>query len=235
MSNMKSTSDWVCFSHKTLARRVKQLVSGLEDSKIREHAGYSAGSSLGEWVDKIFLPACAELEAAFTAWEEADDRTTKIISRLRDAEKVVVPMCARVAGMAAFNPVLTNVELETLGLPPRVEKSRQPAPVADEAPEIAYEVMPRRVRVFYFKPGSKRRSGKPRGQHGVELLWGMFDASTPGILLKDLANSSFDTSSPFTFEFTDADSGKRLFFALRWENSRGEKGPWSDIHADVNP
>jgi hypothetical protein len=31
------------------------------------------------------------------------------------------------------------------------------------------------------------------------------------------------------------DRGKKLYFALRWENTRGEKGPWSEIHSTIIP
>ncbi|MDR2362267.1 MAG: hypothetical protein LBD91_06005 [Prevotellaceae bacterium] len=29
--------------------------------------------------------------------------------------------------------------------------------------------------------------------------------------------------------------GKTVYFALRWENTRGEKGPWSDIMSATVP
>jgi hypothetical protein len=44
-----------------------------------------------------------------------------------------------------------------------------------------------------------------------------------------LSNSAFDTGSPAILIFTGDDSGRTVYLALRWENTRGEKGPWSDI------
>jgi hypothetical protein len=29
--------------------------------------------------------------------------------------------------------------------------------------------------------------------------------------------------------------GKTVYFALRWENTRGEKGPWSEIMSAIIP
>jgi hypothetical protein len=197
--------------------------------------GFGSGTPLGTWKADVLFPALGASHSAYLAWENDEERSKKIEQALLDAEQALMPLYVQMLGMAYFNPLASNTDLEAMGFPKREEDTRQPAPVADEAPEIAYEVMPRRVRVYYFKPGSKRKSGKPRGQHGAELLWEVFDASTSGILLKDLTKSSFDTASPYTFEFSDAESGKRLFFALRWENSRGEKGPWSDIHSVVIP
>jgi hypothetical protein len=45
----------------------------------------------------------------------------------------------------------------------------------------------------------------------------------------------FDTNSPLDIEFTEEDRGKVVWFAVRWENTRGEKGPWSEIYFAIIP
>ena len=37
-----------------------------------------------------------------------------------------------------------------------------------------------------------------------------------------------DTSTPYLAEYTGTDAGKLAHYWLRWVNTRGEKGPWSD-------
>jgi hypothetical protein len=197
--------------------------------------GFGSNTPLGTWKTDVLFPALGASHSAYLAWESDENHTKQTEQALLDAEKVLMPLYVQMLGMAYFNPLASNLDLDAMGFPTREEGKRKPAPVADEAPEITYEVMPRRVRVYYFKPNSKYRRGKPDGQHGVEILWGLFDASVSGVVLKDLTTSSFDTASPYTFEFSDVESGKRLFFALRWENTRGEKGPWSDVHTVVIP
>ncbi|AHF94767.1 hypothetical protein OPIT5_26275 [Opitutaceae bacterium TAV5] len=54
-------------------------------------------------------------------------------------------------------------------------------------------------------------------------------------LLNDLTRSGFDTRSPFTLNFDENQRGKTVYFALRWENTRGDKGPWSPITHAVVP
>src|SRR5438477_78665 len=47
----------------------------------------------------------------------------------------------------------------------------------------------------------------------------------------DPAEMSFvgvQTRTRFTVELTPADAGKAAFYRMRWVNSRGEKGPWSE-------
>jgi hypothetical protein len=38
-----------------------------------------------------------------------------------------------------------------------------------------------------------------------------------------------------TLAFEGHDRGKTLYYALRWENTRGEKGPFSPIAAVIVP
>ncbi|MDR1344997.1 MAG: hypothetical protein LBJ39_06550, partial [Tannerellaceae bacterium] len=71
------------------------------------------------------------------------------------------------------------------------------------------------------------RRGKPYGQHGVEIKWGLSDK--PVTNPDDLPYSLFDTASPYTLSFNPDDYGKTVYIALRWENNRGEKGPWSAV------
>ncbi|MDR1280747.1 MAG: hypothetical protein LBK99_07985 [Opitutaceae bacterium] len=53
--------------------------------------------------------------------------------------------------------------------------------------------------------------------------------------LSDLTHSSFDTNSPLTLLFDEDQRGKTLYYCLRWENTRGEKGPASEIFSAIIP
>jgi hypothetical protein len=41
--------------------------------------------------------------------------------------------------------------------------------------------------------------------------------------------------TPHTLQFTEEDRGKTVYIALRWQNERGNTGPWSDIKSTVIP
>jgi hypothetical protein len=83
------------------------------------------------------------------------------------------------------------------------------------------------VGIYFFELGSDRKKGKPPGQHGVEIRWAILE--TPPERWDELVHSEIDTNSPFTLAFERDQRGQKLYFALRWENTRGEKGPWTDI------
>jgi hypothetical protein len=67
----------------------------------------------------------------------------------------------------------------------------------------------------------------------VEIGWTQSD--TPITRWDELTHSNVDTNSPFTLSFENDQRGKTVYFALRWENTRGEKGPWSGIASAIIP
>ena len=84
----------------------------------------------------------------------------------------------------------------------------------------------------FFDSANEARA-KPAGQHGAEILWAILDA--PPAHLGDLVHSAFDTHSPYTLSFDESERGKTVYFALCWENTRGEKGPYSPIESAIVP
>ncbi|MDR1674846.1 MAG: hypothetical protein LBR86_00005, partial [Tannerella sp.] len=50
-----------------------------------------------------------------------------------------------------------------------------------------------------------------------------------------LTNSAFFTRTPGELVFSGKQRGRRLYFSMRWENTRGDKGPWNDIDSVIIP
>jgi hypothetical protein len=90
----------------------------------------------------------------------------------------------------------------------------------------------RQITVHFRDAGSDRR-GKPAHAHGVELRRAILD--NPPQSVEDLTKSAFDTASPYTFKFDEAERGKALYICPCWENSRGEKGPFGKIVKAIVP
>jgi hypothetical protein len=135
-----------------------------------------------------------------------------------------------------YNLAVTEPERKSMGLPVHKTK-RTPAPVAESYPWIrANTGLLRHVRFDYgsFDPDTTEPSkAKPPGQHGVEFGWVIRE--TPIVNMDELSHSSFDTHTPLTLEFKDSDRGKTLWYAARWENTRGKKGPWGPIESVIIP
>jgi hypothetical protein len=171
---------------------------------------------------------------AYAAYENPATRNPLIIQEKRNAREAYEAGLRKfVKSYLAFNPAITDNDRKELGL--TVPKnSRTPAPVATTYPDYDIDSGTiRRLTIHFYNQGSKKSKAKPAGQHGAEIRWVMSD--TPVVDVKDLIHSSFDTRTPFTLEFEGHERGKTVYFCLCWENTRGEKGPWSEILSALVP
>ncbi|MDR2292639.1 MAG: hypothetical protein LBE11_04100 [Prevotellaceae bacterium] len=129
--------------------------------------------------------------------------------------------------------MVTDEDRDGLGIP-IYKTTRTPAPVATTYPDFDVDSsVIRRLTIHFYDSGSRKSKAKPAGQHGAEIRWAILDA--PPVSIGDLIRSSFDTHTPFTFEFDENQRGLTVYFCLCWENTRGEKGPWSEIISAVVP
>jgi hypothetical protein len=71
-------------------------------------------------------------------------------------------------------------------------------------------------------PGSR---AKPAGAMGCEV-W-VKVGPTPPVDASECHYLATDTATPYTAEYEGADGGKIAHYMLRWVNTRGERGPWS--------
>ena len=133
----------------------------------------------------------------------------------------------------ANNHLVSDEDRDGLGIP-IYKTTRTAAPVATDSPDSDSDnSVIGRVSIHFFEKGSSHKKAKPAGQHGAEIAWIVSD--TPPTRWDELLHSNIDTNSPFTLSFEHDQRGKTLYFALRWENTRGEKGPWSEILSAIIP
>jgi hypothetical protein len=183
---------------------------------------------IGDWFLYTFTPEYEKYESKYSIWFNKSTRTPVASDNLRDAEKIIIPLFRQLYSLLRGNPLVRNSDLDAMHLPQRPDNEHKPSPVADEAPAFhIVAVEGNRLRIFYYPEGSTKKVGKPEGQHGVEIKWGFSDEVITDAEL--LPHSLFDTASPYTLEFNPSDYGKVVNIAMRWENNRGAKGPWSKV------
>jgi hypothetical protein len=165
---------------------------------------------------------------------ESATRTSVNIKEKNTAKKVLKTHIRLSTGDYLMrNHLLTDADRDMLGLPIR-KTTRTPAPVAETYPDFNIDSsMLRRLSIHFYEKDGDHKKAKPAGQHGAEIAWAISD--TLPASLNDLTHSSFDTRTPLTLEFDEPDRGKTVYFALRWENTRGLKGPWSPIQKAIIP
>lgn len=70
------------------------------------------------------------------------------------------------------------------------------------------------------------RRAKPVGVLGAEIWVKVGDAAPTDP--SELRFMGLSTRSPFTADYSGSDGGQIAYYWVRWVNSRGEKGPWSE-------
>jgi hypothetical protein len=86
--------------------------------------------------------------------------------------------------------------------------------------------------ILFWDLGSKSKA-KPYGVHGAEIRWAILDH--PPASVEELVHSNFDIRSPFELMFDESERSKTGYLCLRWESTRGEKGPWREIVMAIIP
>jgi hypothetical protein len=130
------------------------------------------------------------------------------------------------------NDRMTNAGRTALRIP-IYDQHPTPHPKPATIPEIEVETPHPRVLRITCRDENAPRWGTPEYVHGLECLWLVSDR--PPELVKDLLHSAFSTRSPLELSFEENERGKRLYFAVRWENGTVLKGDWSEIFNAVIP
>jgi hypothetical protein len=128
------------------------------------------------------------------------------------------------------NHLLTPQQREDLGLSPENPPSPDPAP---EKPPRADLITNIHGQVTAHCQGEETRWGMEAGAHGFEWRWAILTA--PPTRHDELNHSEFSTRAHHTMTFELDQRGLKLYSAFRWENQKGEKGPWSDVFETIIP
>ena len=221
-------------NHEALYDQANQTVRYLTATANRDRMGFAAGSAPGQWFDTEFVPKHEAFKAAFADWQNPAERTPTKTVKLAEAEEAFKTVYRKLYnGFLKESPLVTDDDLVAMGLPKR-NTTRTPAKVADTSPDSDIDTsVPGQVGFNFYQRGGAHRRGKPEDQHGAEIAYVISD--TKPARWDDLTVSKFATRSPYTVRFENDLRGKTLYYALRWENTRGEKGPWSEIMSVIIP
>ena len=228
---------WIKGGYAGCYRHVKHLSEYALNTANRARMGLAETTPNGAWLKDKVLPEMAAFFGKYDAWEDPAKRTSTIRVELKDAWEALKPDYERLVKILRDSPeeVVTNADLNAMELLPRSSGERHDSPVADKPPGHYVELLSgNRVRVYIYDIDSKHRRGKPAGQQGAEIGYEFYDEDLP-VTVEELLRSAFTTRNPYTFNLPGSLKRKYLKFALRWENERGEKGPWSDIDTQIIP
>jgi hypothetical protein len=199
-------------------------------------------TTIQQLASSLSIPQTAvdELVVLQTAWntkyslaETPATRTSATVVEKDEARAALEPKLRTfVSEYVRHNHLVTDADRVNLGLPiPKT--TRTPAPIPTTYPEFSIDSSVIRRLTIHFRDQGDDSGAKPYGVHGAEIKWGYSSEETPSPAT--LLYSVFDTRSPYTLEFEEANRGRTVYFCLRWENTRGDKGPWSEIVSAIVP
>jgi hypothetical protein len=190
------------------------------------------------WFTSTLIPSRTNWETAYATYAaNPTERTTHMTFLKQEARKDYEPKLRQLIDLLAGDPVVTDADLESMGIVARRQgKHYPPISVPTDVPDFRIEQAIGNRLIMHFHAHEQDRESsvaKPHGVRGAEIAWGLLE--TPPTSQSELTNRAFDTATPYTFTFDMRDAGKTLYAALRWENSKGEKGPWSSIQSAIIP
>ena len=161
-------------------------------------------------------------------------RTPAHYAQIRTVEKDLIAQMSDIKMRYFFIPPLTEADFITLGLRPRDR-----VPTAVNAPTMTAEAdltFPTigRVELHHIRPSGN--ISDTRTSYGVRIYYGVVGAddgvplriTAPPATGANLPQSVFTRKNRYCFDFP-AERGKHAFFCIRYENSKGQAGPWGTI------
>lgn len=132
---------------------------------------------------------------------------------------------ARVRQIQA-QPGVTDVDRAELRISPRDTQST-PSPAPSTRPVVTVDTSERlRHRLDYRDSATPNRRAKPAGVTGCEIY--VFVGAQAPADPAEFRLIAVDPVTPYVVEYGGADAGKTAHYLLRWVNTRGERGPWSE-------
>lgn len=167
---------------------------------------------------------------ALRTWNETYPLSQDINSRTKttienkNAARVVLTEALRATFGDIPQSALTNEDRNTLRLEAR-NAARTATPVPNTRPVGQVNTNNRLEHTISFTDDGGGHA-KPKGVRGCQIWCKVGD---PVVNLDELSYLGTDTKSPFIQRYGVDKAGKTIHYWLRWENTRGEVGPWSNV------
>ncbi|MGV9004052.1 hypothetical protein [Flavobacterium sp.] len=159
----------------------------------------------------------------FPASQSVNTRTKTIVENKDFAKNNLINALRTVYGDIPQS-VLTIEDRNALNLPAK-DTSKTPASVPTSVP-IGHVNTNRRLQHTIIFTNEDSSRAKPVGVRGCQIWYRIGEMPTT---FNQMSFMAFDSASPYVHVFDGADAGKIVYYWLRWENTRGEVGPWSEV------
>jgi hypothetical protein len=181
-----------------------------------------------DWMTNVFNAKKALWDAAWLAYKDPMTRTPLITFTKTDARKNYESPFRLLVRNLQYNVLVTDDDRKALGIV-IPSHDRRPLPPLTTYPDYTIDSATLRRLTVHFRDHDSEKRAKPHQAYGVEIVWSILTA--PPVDVEELIHSNFDTHTPFTLEFKEHERGANVYFCLRWEGTKGNKGPWGGIQS----
>lgn len=166
-----------------------------------------------------------EWEPAYSAHLVAQDAARAATETKNGTRTDYMSEIRKIAGQLQSNPAVTDAQRESMGLTVR-KTSRTPTPVPTTQPAGYVDTDTRLQHTIHFHDQGAENKARPAGVASCEI-WVKVGTEPPAST-SELTFLGVDTRTPYLTEYTIEQGGLTAYYMLRWVNTRGDKGPWSD-------
>jgi hypothetical protein len=227
-------SDWLTQNHDEIYNKSNQTVNYLTDTVLARIG--IAGAAL-TWYNAELRVKHKDFTTAYDDWLNPAERTPTKTTVMQTAEDAFVEVYRKFyTGYMRENPLVTDEDLQSCGFPKHPSGGRKPPKKPTTLVEVEVDTSKPGEITFHYHDAGSHGTAKPEGVHGAEFVYRVRPVGAPPPKdWTELTTSVFDTRTPLTVTFPGEQRSMIVDFASRWENTRGEKGPWNDIQWVIIP
>jgi hypothetical protein len=175
--------------------------------------------------------------AEYSVWNYAYDLTLKPHTPLetlgkQNAYKKTAKYLRGFINQYLRHPPVTDLDRLAMGIPSPGPIHASNDPPAEEVDFLFKLIKIRKLEVHFRVEGASNKA-KPMGYIGAIIAYDILDISPS--LHTELTRQITVTRTPYTLEFDEADRGKTVYVAMRWQNRKGQNGAWTVIRTAVIP
>jgi hypothetical protein len=195
------------------------------------------------------LQTLTDAASSILAIAQSSARTETITAECKAAFEAMIAKMRFIKSRYFLEPPLVDADLISLGLHPKsTSHTPIPAPTTQAEADIGRPGV--HLLELYLRAVSGAKADPNSADYGFRIYWGIMpqggasaEAATgkkreltqPAISGEELPHSKFTRRKKELLDFPAEDSGKTVFFCIRFENAKGEPGPWGPIFSTIIP
>ena len=180
---------------------------------------------------------------------QSSNRTPVITAQCKAAFEALIAKMRLLKSHYFLTPPLTDADYISLELQPKdTTHTPVPPPTAQAEADISRPGV--HLLELHLRPVAGSPPDPHRADYGYRIYYGVLPPGGAAVevatgikreLLKapvsgdELPHSRFTRRKKELFDFPAEDSGKTVYFCIRYENAKGEPGPWGPMFSSVIP